>query len=139
MLEWGISPRYLATVPLNFSIVSTGRAKKASRIIDGKTYDFSESGLGILTSVIASDGLHAYFSNDMSSATQLEIRLELPEKTVTIIGQTCRYQKNETARLSEYTYLLGVKIVSISEEDKATYQKFISSLKNDPERRSPRY
>jgi len=139
ILEWGMSPRYLTTRPVSFNIVTTGRGKKASRTIDGKTLDISESGIGILSSTITADGLHAYFSNDMSSATQLEIQLELPEKKILIIGQTCRYQKLETARLSEFTYLLGVKIVSISDEDKKVYSKYLESLRRDPESRSPRY
>ena len=38
-----------------------------------------------------------------------------PMKKITIIGETSRYQKLESA---QYAYLLGVKIVSMSDEDK---------------------
>ena len=139
VLEWGISPRFLVNLPLTYKIISKGRDRKASRLIKGQTYDLSETGIGLLSNCITSDGLHAYFSNDMISSTELEIMLELPEKTVTMVGETCRYQKVETKRLSDYTYLMGVKIVSRSEEDKKIYQKYITTLRRDPERRSPRY
>jgi c-di-GMP-binding flagellar brake protein YcgR len=139
VLEWGISPRYLVGLPLTYKIISKGRDRKASRIIKGQTYDISETGIGLLSNSITADGLHAYFSNDMISTTELEIMLELPEKTVTFTGETCRYQKVETKRLSDYTYLMGVKIVTMSEEDKKLYLKYITKLRHDPERRSPRY
>jgi hypothetical protein len=139
VLEWGMSPRYLATLSLNFKIVSRGKERRASRPIPGQTYDMSASGLGLLSNQIAVDNLHAYFGNDMITSTQLEIYLEMPEKTVTIIGETCRYQKMETNKLQNYTYLLGVKIVKMSDEDKELYQKFITSIRRNPEVRSPRY
>jgi hypothetical protein len=139
VLEWGMSPRYLANQTISYRIVTTGREKRFSRFIDGLTYDLSESGIGILTNSITIDGFHAYFSNDMISSTQLEIKLELPDKTVMITGQTCRYQKMEANRLLDYNYLLGVKILNISEEDKNVYEKFIVNIRRDPERRSPHY
>ena len=134
-----MSPRYLAGQTISYRIVSTGREKKFSRYIEGLTYDLSESGIGILTNSISVDGLHSYFSNDMISSTQLEIKLELSGKTVVITGQTCRYQKMETNKLSDFNYLLGVKIINISEEDKKIYEKYLLNLRRDPERRTPRY
>ncbi len=129
VLEWGTSPRYQSKIPLSFKIVSAGRNKKISRAINGQTYDLSETGLSILTEFIAVDGLHAYLSNDMTADSWLEIELILPEKAINIIGQTCRYQKLQT---SKFSYLLGVKIINITETDKEVFQKYLLALKHNP-------
>ena len=101
--------------------------------------DLSETGIGILSDSITADGLHACYSNDMISATQLEMELVLPQGVVKIVGKTCRYQKLETARLNEFRYLLGVKIVEMAERDRQIYRKFLFEIKRDPSRRTPRY
>jgi c-di-GMP-binding flagellar brake protein YcgR len=139
VLEWGISPRYSAQLPANFKIVGTGKNKKSSRVIKGKTADLSETGLGILSNLIAADGLHVYFSNDMTSNTLLEIEIELPERAVKLIGTTCRYKKLDNPQSSEFIYVLGVKIIEMAESDQQVYQQYVSNLKRDPWRRAPRY
>lgn len=139
VLEWGISTRYSGQLPANFKIVGEGRNKKTSRVINGKTADLSETGLGILSNLLASDGLHVYFSDDMTSNTRLEIELELPESVVKIVGTTCRYKILENPHPAEFSYILGVKIVEISEPDQQIYQRYISKLKRDPQRRAPHY
>jgi hypothetical protein len=136
VLEWGVSPRYMVNLPLNFQIARNGRDRKISRSIKGQSYDISETGIGILSEIVSADGLHAHFSYDMSTNTQVEIKLELPAKTIAITGETCRYQKMENG---EYSYLLGIKIVNIPEGDRETFQTFISKLKREPHPRTPRY
>lgn len=136
VLEWGISSRYQITVPLSFKIVKNGREKRNSRVIQGETFDLSESGIGILSEVISSDGLHAHFSNDMSANTSIELELELPERKITIIGETCRYLKLEQ---SQYSYLLGIKIIKMSPEDKLVYDQYLSKVKKGDHQRTPRY
>jgi hypothetical protein len=136
VLEWGISSRYQVGLPLSFKIVKNGREKRYSRIINGQSFDLSESGLGILSEVISSDGLHAHFSNDMSANTSIEIELELPEGKITIIGETCRYLKLEQ---SQFSYLLGIKITKMSAEDKLIYERYLSKVKKGDHQRTPRY
>ncbi|MEW6730300.1 MAG: PilZ domain-containing protein [Acidobacteriota bacterium] len=138
VLEWGISPRYQTSLPLEFRIVSAGRTKKSSRSLSGQTYDVSETGISILSELIAADGLHAYISNDMITDTHLEIELDLPKQKISLVGQTRRYQKLQTSQLP-FSYLLGIKIVNISPEDRKAFLNYIADLKRDPKLRMPRY
>ena len=129
IIEWGISPRYTVDLPACFRIAQTGgRDRRSSRIIQGKAFDLSETGISILSPLITVDGLHAHFSND--TLTYLEIELALPQKSINIVGQTCRYQKVDS---KEYVYLLGIKFIKISEKDKKILQEYLTSIKSKPQ------
>lgn len=128
VLEWGVSPRYEAELPVCFRIAHSGRSKKSSRIIQAITYDLSESGISILSPIISVDGIHAHFNPDIE--THLEIELALPHKSINIIGETCRYQKIYT---KEYSYLLGVKFVKISQTDQKLLLDYLENIKHKPQ------
>lgn len=128
ILEWGISPRYPVDLPVCFRISRLKRDRKSSRIIQAKAYDLSETGISILSPVITADGLHAHFSNDTD--TLLELELALPHKSISIIGKTCRYQKVTS---NEFTYLLGVQFVKISEADKKLLKEYLDTIKHKPQ------
>lgn len=128
ILEWGVSPRYPVDLPICFRIANSGRSKKSSRIIQGKAYDLSESGVSILSPIISIDGMHAHFNSDIN--THLELELSLPQKSINIIGETCRYQKVSS---KEYCYLLGVKFTRISEADKKLLLDYLESIKHKPQ------
>lgn len=118
VLEWGTSHRYLVSVPVRFRIVVCGRERRVSRSIAGATYDISETGIGLLTNTVSADGLHVYFSNDMISKTLLEIEIQAPEGQIAMVGQTTRYLKFDG---SNYSYLLGVKVVGMSTSDRSRF------------------
>ncbi|MBI4853276.1 MAG: PilZ domain-containing protein [Acidobacteria bacterium] len=128
VLEWGVSPRYEVDLPLCFRIAYSGRSKKSSRIIQGNTYDLSESGISILSPTIFVDGMHAHFNTDIN--THLEIELPLPHKSINIIGETCRYIKIDS---QEYSYLLGVKFLKISQADKKLLLDYLENIKRKPQ------
>lgn len=128
VLEWGVSPRYEVDLPVCFRIAYSGRTKKSSRIIQATAYDLSESGISILSPIIFVDGMHAHFNPDIN--THLEIELALPHKSINIIGETCRYQKIHS---KEYSYLLGVKFLKISESDKKLLLDYLENIKRKPQ------
>jgi c-di-GMP-binding flagellar brake protein YcgR len=128
VLEWGVSPRYPVDLPVCFRISRLKRDRKSSRIIQGKAYDLSETGISILSPVITIDGLHAHFSNDTD--TVLEIELALPHKAINIVGKTCRYQKVNSR---EFTYLLGIQFLRISQADKKLLEEYIDTIKRKPQ------
>lgn len=68
------------------------------------------------------DGLHAYDSADMVTPTRLDIVLGLPSGTVSILGETVRYD----ARAG--VYVLGIRIVEMTEGDRERYERFLSGL-----------
>lgn len=97
---------------------------RESAYVEARTRDLSESGLGIETPTIRIDGIHAYDSMDMVTPTLLDIVLGLPSGTVTVVGETVRYD-----RLGDGDYLLGVHIVEMSDADRARYDQFLETLK----------
>lgn len=111
-----------AAVTTQFRVVS---GAKTSRYVEARTRDLSASGLAIESSTIRVDGMHAYDSMDMVTPTRLDIVLGLPSGHVTIIGETVRYDATPTG-----TYLLGIRIVEISDEDRRRYIDFLASLKS---------
>jgi c-di-GMP-binding flagellar brake protein YcgR len=128
VLEWGNPPRYTVSLPIEFKILSSGNGK-SSRLLKGVSYDLSVGGLAILSDTATSDGLHVYFSNDMTTEQKLEITLQLPEKSIKILGQTCRYLKTEPTKQPDFSYLLGVKIVNMETEDRKAYDDYLYKLK----------
>lgn len=136
ILTFGTSSRYLVALPVCFRIAQPGPRKRSSSIIQGQAYDISlsGSGIGILANTISSDGLDALFSADMSSKNLLEIELQLPSQSIHLVAEACRYQKLEKQK---FNYLLGAKIIQISDTDKILLAEFLKSLKNRPSKELP--
>ena len=97
---------------------------RQSQYVEGRTRDLSVSGLAVETSTIRIGGLHAYDSMDMVTPTRLDIVLGLPSGTVSITGETVRYDK-----LDDGDYLLGIRIVEMTDEDRKRYEAFVETLK----------
>ena len=97
---------------------------RQSPYVEAQTRDLSVSGLAIETPTIRIGGLHAYDSMDMVTPTRLDIVLGLPSGTVSITGETVRYDK-----LDDGEYLLGVRIVEMPDADRKRYEEFVQTLK----------
>jgi len=119
-----ITKRTPANLPVRFAIIRQGRGLKArkSRSISAHTADLSGSGLSIETSVIQIDGFHISISADMASDQVLEIELSLPERGIRLEGLPLRYERRGS---KEGNYLVGVKILSMSDEDRAAYEEYL--------------
>lgn len=118
--------RIVAKLPVQFSIVRQPRASKAqkSRSISARTSDLSSSGLSLETSIIQIDNFHVSLSADMASEQFLEIELALPERGIRIQGAPLRYQRKEA---SKGNYIVGVKITSMSDEDREVYERYLKT------------
>jgi hypothetical protein len=118
------TPRLSVALPLRFAIVRQGRGLKArrSRSISARTFDLSETGLAIETSVVQIDNFHVSLSADMASEQFLEIELALPERGILIEGVPLRYQRKDR---NEGNYIVGVKITRMSDEDRAVYERYL--------------
>lgn len=98
---------------------------RESAYVEARTRDLSESGLAIESPSIRVDGIHAYDSMDMVTPTLLDIVLGLPTGTISITGETVRYDK-----VGEGEYLLGIHIVEMSDDDRARYRQFLETLRS---------
>jgi hypothetical protein len=109
------------------SVTTRFRVRSGSResaYVEARTRDLSASGLAIETKSVRVDGIHVYDSMDMVTPTRLDIVLGLPSGTVEIVGETVRYDTIEDG-----LYLLGVRIVEMSDADRVQYGKFVDTLK----------
>lgn len=97
---------------------------RESAYVEARTRDLSVSGLALETPAIRVDGIHAYDSMDMVTPTLLDIVIGLPTGTVTMVGETVRYDT-----LEDGEYLLGVHIVEMSDDDRERYARFLETLK----------
>jgi hypothetical protein len=120
------TPRLPAHLPLRFAIrrQTRGLKEQRSRPISARTADLSRSGLSIETSVIQIDGFHVSISADMASEQMLEIELELPEHTIHIQGLPLRHERKGSPNGN---YIVGVKILSMPDEDRAIYEAYLKA------------
>ena len=116
--------RISLSLPVRLAIVRQHSAAQSrrSRSIAAITTDLSQSGLALETSIIRIDNFHVTHSSDMTSKQFLEIELDLPDRSITLEGQPLRYERRTTGRGS---YLVGVKIISMSDEDRLTYEAYL--------------
>jgi hypothetical protein len=90
--------------------------------MDGHTLDLSAEGLALIVPAITLDDHHLVAEN-----RSLSVKLELPERPVVMQVTPVRYERLEE-HTSETGYLIGVKIVGMSEEDRAKFTEHVASL-----------
>lgn len=86
--------------------------------LDGHTLDVSSTGIALVVPAIRM-GEHYLAGNDRN----LHIRLELPNGPVEMKVATVRYESLE----DEGGYLIGARIVEMSDSDRASFEKFVLS------------
>jgi hypothetical protein len=90
--------------------------------MDGHTFDLSANGMALIVPAIILDEHHLVGEN-----RSLKIQLELPPGPVEMQVRPVRYEHLDEHK-SETGYLIAVKIVGMSEEDRAKYAEYVSSL-----------
>jgi len=90
--------------------------------MDGHTLDLSANGMALVVPAITLDEHHLVGEN-----RGLKVQLELPTGPVEMQVRPVRYERLEEDK-SETGYLIAVKIVGMSEKDRATYSEYVSTL-----------
>ena len=90
--------------------------------LDGHTLDVSVTGLALVVPAIRI-GEHYLAGADR----KLHIRLELPNGPVEMRVATVRYESLEDSR-DETGYLIGARIVEMSDSDRASFNKYVAKL-----------
>ena len=90
--------------------------------LNGHTLDVSETGLALIVPAIRI-GEHYLAGADR----QLHIKLELPSGPVEMKVRTVRYESLE----DENGYLIGARILEMSDTDKASYEKYVTRINTD--------
>lgn len=114
-------------VRLPFSIVVAGPAKnvdgsRQTRSLQGHTLDISPAGMSLIVPAIRIGEYHLVGEN-----RGFTLKLELPVGELKMQVAPVRYESLEDHK-TETGFLIGVKIVDMSETDRATFVQYVSEL-----------
>jgi hypothetical protein len=90
--------------------------------MDGHTLDVSANSLALIVPKITLDEHHLVGEN-----RNFNLKLELPDGPLEMQAAPVRYERLEEQR-GETGYLIAVKIVGMSEIDRARFAEYIASL-----------
>ena len=96
------------------------RSRQSEHIIKGHTRDISANGLSLNLPQVHLDGHHL-----AAEQRELELKLELPDGPTSMLVIPRRYERLDEAELG-CSYLIGVRIVQITDEDRRRYSSFIA-------------
>lgn len=116
------SPRYSPQLPFTLSMLDqegTGGVRLALKL-SGHTRNISETGMALVVPAIRKGDHHLAARN-----RRLLIVLELPNGTIRLQAAPIRYERLSQ---SDSRYLIGVRIISISDDDKLRFLKYLNRL-----------
>ena len=117
--------RQQVRLAFSISIASPAKSLTGSRrtvTMDGHTLDLSANGMALIVPAITLDEHHLVGEN-----RNLKVQLELPSGPVEMQVRPVRYERLEDHQ-SETGYVIAVKIVGMSEEDRAKYSEYVSAF-----------
>jgi len=109
------------TLSLSDPRVSSNGGRRLPKL-DGHTLDVSVTGLALVVPAIRI-GEHYLAGADR----KLHIKLELPSGPVEMTVATVRYESLE----DESGYLIGARILEMSDTDKASFEKYVTRINAD--------
>ena len=116
-----VRARLSFTLSLSDPRVSSNGSRRLPRL-NGHTLDVSLTGLALIVPAIRI-GEH-YLAGD---ERKLHVKLELPTGPVEMKVATVRYESLEESS-EESGYLIGARIVDMSDQDRATYNSYVAKL-----------
>jgi hypothetical protein len=117
--------RQRAELAFSISIASPAKNLKGSSrtmSMDGHTFDLSANGMALIVPAITLGEHHLVGEN-----RGLHTQLELPSGPVEMEVAPVRYERLDE-HATETGYLIAVKIVGMSESDRAKYREYVSTL-----------
>lgn len=114
--------RYKARLSVSVSPVQSARPARVSTgrgALYGYTRDISSSGLALILPTIRIDNIYLTGEDRM-----LELLIEHEAEPIVIYGVAARYEKLDEES-ADKGYLVGVKIVEMSEDDRARYSALL--------------
>ncbi len=90
--------------------------------LDCRTRDLSETGVGLVAGTI-----YLGYTCVVDEGRALFVTLELPARAVEMEATPAHYLRLDAGG-AEPTYLIGLRITSMSEEDRALYNNFLEDL-----------
>jgi hypothetical protein len=119
------SKRRKARLAFSLSLASPAKNVNGTQrriSMDGHTSDLSEDGLALIVPAITLNEHHLVGEN-----RGLNLKLELPVGPIEMQVAPVRYESLEEHK-SETGYLIGTKILRISDEDRAKFAEYVATL-----------
>ncbi|HZI20568.1 MAG TPA: PilZ domain-containing protein [Pyrinomonadaceae bacterium] len=124
--ERRLKPRYNTTLPCSLALPRDERDILFPREeMECRTRDLSESGVGLHVTSI-----YLGYACVLDEGRTLELSIELPAATVRMTGTTAHYLR--TGGGEEGSYVVGLRILSMSERDRAAYLSYLEALASAP-------
>lgn len=116
------SPRYSPRLPFTLSMLDQdGRGGVHLAIkLNGYTRNISETGMALVVPAIRKGDHHLAAIN-----RRLLIVLELPDGTIRLQAAPIRYERLSQ---SDTRYLIGVRMISMSDDDKLRFLRYLNRL-----------
>jgi c-di-GMP-binding flagellar brake protein YcgR len=122
------STRRIARLDFTLSLVPAAQGLNGTRRIkslNGHTIDLSANGLALVVPQITLAEHHLVGEN-----RRLNVKLQLPVGPVEAVALPVRYERLEEDQ-EESGYLIGVKIVSMPDEDRAKFSQYVAGLQKE--------
>ncbi len=119
------SKRRNISLPFRLSLISAAKPVNGTRrvsSIEGHTLDLGEKGLALVVPAIRLGEHHLVGEN-----RTLSVKLELPDGPLEMQVTPVRYESLEEHQ-TETGYLIGAKIVAMTDEDRARFSEYLASL-----------
>jgi hypothetical protein len=121
------SRRYEARLPFKLSLVSVSKNLNGMRrvsMMNGHTMDLSANGLALVVPKITLDEHHLVGEN-----RTFNITLELPDGPIELKASPVRYERLDEEK-DETGYLIAVRVMNMTDNDRARWTEIIAALSN---------
>jgi c-di-GMP-binding flagellar brake protein YcgR len=114
-------PRHQPRLPFSLTMLDQSKGKGARHVmkVNGFTRNISETGLALLVPGIRKGDHHLAATN-----RRLLIVLELPNGSIRLQAKPVRYERLR----SENGYLVGARIISMSDDDRVRFRRYLYRL-----------
>ena len=115
------SPRHRVSLPVSVSLLDA-EASAEPVLVQGRTRDVSEDGLGVVLPHIRVGGRYL-----VGDSVTLRITLKLPDAYARLYGTPVRHEKLD-ADGPDAGFFVGIRLTDTDERDRALFVNYIKSL-----------
>ncbi|HEX3560851.1 MAG TPA: PilZ domain-containing protein [Pyrinomonadaceae bacterium] len=128
--ERRLKPRFGASLPCSVALAEGERDLLfPNEKLDCRTRDLSESGVGLVAHTI-----YLGYTCIVDEGRALHVKLELPAGDVEMEATSAHYVRLDSGAAGEASYLVGLRITSMSDEHRALYAAQLDALsKSEPD------
>lgn len=121
--ERRLKPRFDVGLPCSVSLPASERDLLfPNERLECRTRDLSESGVGLVA-----PSIYLGYSCIVDEGRALELRLELPEGTVSLLVTAAHYLRLDSGA-HDASYLIGLRIVEVAAEHRAVFLSYLDAL-----------